>query len=588
MAVTPRGTAADTPPPGPAVPEGEEPAEFPDHRSPARFLWWHVVSQRRRAALAAVLGSVWMVSLALPPYLLSRAVDDGLRSGDDRAVARWAAALLGVGLASAWLSIMRHRTMTRARNDSALRTVRSVVRQSVRLGATLPHRLTAGEVLAIGIGDVAAIADVMTIAGPGVGAVMCTVAVAVVLLSVSPLLGAVVLIGVPALVLALGPLLNRLRGAQSAYRERQGELTMSVADIAGGLRVLAGLGGKEAYGRRHRRGSRALLADGYRVASVASWIDAIAVGLPALFLAAVTWLGARMAVDGAISPGQLVAVYGYVTVLAVPVTSFVESGHQLGLGLVSARRVTDFLALEPEITDTAEHPREPPAVPAELYDPASGTRIEPGVLTALASGRPADSTAVLDRLGRYTASDATWGGVRLDALPLAAVRERILVADNEAHLFSGTLREAVEGREPREPAATGRALRAAAAEDIVQALPSGLGAPLSEQGRSLSGGQRQRLRLARALLADPEVLLAVEPTSAVDAHTEALLAARLPAARAGRTTVVTTLSPLVLARADAVCHLVDGRVAATGTHQELLATSPGYRALVTRDTEGSP
>jgi ABC-type multidrug transport system fused ATPase/permease subunit len=130
-----------------------------------------------------------------------------------------------------------------------------------------------------------------------------------------------------------------------------------------------------------------------------------------------------------------------------------------------------------------------------------------------------------------------------------------------------------------------RALRTAVAEDIVQALPAGLDTRLADQGRNVSGGQRQRMRMARVLIADPEVLLAVEPTSALDAHTEALLAARLRAGRAGRTTAVTTVSPLVLAQADTVCHLVDGRVAAVGTHRELLATSSAYRALVARDTE---
>lgn len=128
-------------------------------------------------------------------------------------------------------------------------------------------------------------------------------------------------------------------------------------------------------------------------------------------------------------------------------------------------------------------------------------------------------------------------------------------------------------------------MHTAVADDIVQGLPDGLDSAIDAQGRNLSGGQRQRVRLVRALVADPEVLLAVEPTSALDAHTEARVAERLGAARRGRTTVVTTTSPLVLDRADTVLHLVEGKVSATGSHRDLLEREPGYRALVARDTE---
>jgi ABC-type multidrug transport system fused ATPase/permease subunit len=112
-------------------------------------------------------------------------------------------------------------------------------------------------------------------------------------------------------------------------------------------------------------------------------------------------------------------------------------------------------------------------------------------------------------------------------------------------------------------------------------VPDGLESTVEEQGRTLSGGQRQRLRLVRALLADPDVLLLVEPTSAVDAHTEALIAARVHESRRGRTTVVTSTSPLLLDQADEVAYVVDGKVVATGTHPDLLA-HPGYHALVFR------
>lgn len=161
------------------------------------------------------------------------------------------------------------------------------------------------------------------------------------------------------------------------------------------------------------------------------------------------------------------------------------------------------------------------------------------------------------------------------------IREHILLADHEADLFAGPLRDVIMGADS-DPAA---ALHAAVADDIVQGLPDGLDTPMDAQARNLSGGQRQRIRLVRALLANPEVLLAVEPTSALDAHTEALVAQRLREAREGRTTAVTTTSPLVLDHADAVLYLVDGKLAATGTHQQLLAEEPGYRALVARDVE---
>jgi ABC-type multidrug transport system fused ATPase/permease subunit len=157
------------------------------------------------------------------------------------------------------------------------------------------------------------------------------------------------------------------------------------------------------------------------------------------------------------------------------------------------------------------------------------------------------------------------------------VRERILVADHEADLFTGPLRDVVAGRTRAGNDAVRRAITAAVATDV-----AGLDHRIERDGRNLSGGQRQRVRLARALLADPEMLLAAEPTSAVDAHTEAAIAERLTAARAGRGTLLATTSPVLLDRADVVLYLVDGRVAASGTHRELLECEPGYRDLVSR------
>ncbi|MFI0808123.1 ABC transporter transmembrane domain-containing protein [Streptomyces echinatus] len=556
----------------------------PDTRGGWRYLWWLVLRQPGRSAAGALLGSTWMVLLAAQPYMMARAVDDGLVPGRPGVLAGWTVAMFVVGAVNAWLSIMRHRTMTRVRMDANFRTVKVVVDHVVRLGAALPRRAGAGEVVTIGVGDVQTLAQALTVVGPGVGSVVVYAVVAGLLLAVSVPLAAVVLLGVPVIALLTGPLTRRLQGAESEYRERQGVLTARIGDLAGGLRVLNGLGGKGLFADAFRRDSQRLREQGYRVGAVASWVQALGMGLPTLFLAVVTWLAARLAAQGAITVGQLVSVYGYVAVLIGPVAFFVMMAYELNRGVVAARRVVRLLRLEPE-PDTGGRPA--PDGPAELHDPASGVRVVPGRLTALAAARPAEAAAVVDRLGRYGPTDATWGGVRLDEVPLDAVRGRILVADNEADLFAGPLRDVVAAGRPAGDAALARALYAAAAEDVVRGLPDGPDSPVAGQGRSLSGGQRQRLRLVRALLADPEVLLAVEPTSALDAHTEATVAGRLRAAREGRTTVVASTSPLVLDRADTVVFLVDGKVAATGPHRRLLDREAGYRALVARDAGGT-
>jgi ABC-type multidrug transport system fused ATPase/permease subunit len=545
----------------------------PDRRSAGRYLRWLVMRQPGRSVAGAVLSSVWMMLLAGTPYLMSRAIDEGLQTGDFAALAGWCAALVAVGALTAWVGILRHRTMTRVRMDANFRTVKVLVDHSVRLGAELPRQAGAGEVVTIGVGDVTTIAASLTAVGPGLGALVAFVAVAGLLLSVSLPLAVMVLLGVPVLALVVGPLMKRLQGREAEYRERQGVLTARIADLAGGLRVLNGLGGKGLIAGAFRRDSRSLSAQGYRVGAVTSWMESLGAGLPVLFVAVVTWFGARLAARGEITVGELVSVYGYVAALMWPVAFLVECSGQISRALVAAGRVVAFLRLEPAATSGTS---DAPASPAALHDPDSGVTVRPGGLTALAGARPADAAEIVERLARYTPSAVTWGDVLLADVPLPQIRSRVLLADPEADLFAGPLREVVGGEDPR-------AFHAAVAEDIVQSLPDGLDSPIDAQARNLSGGQRQRIRLVRALLADPEILLAAEPTSALDAHTEAKVAERVKAAREGRTTVVTTTSPLVLDQADTVHYLVDGKTAATGTHRELLNEEPGYRALVSRD-----
>jgi ABC-type multidrug transport system fused ATPase/permease subunit len=211
--------------------------------------------------------------------------------------------------------------------------------------------------------------------------------------------------------------------------------------------------------------------------------------------------------------------------------------------------------------------------------------IRPGRLTALVAARPAEAIAVIERLGQLSTDSgagATWADVRIDDVARHEFRRRLVVADNDAEVFAGTVRDIVAGRLEPDDDRIRAALRAAVAEDVVEALPGGLDASIAAGGSDLSGGQRQRIRLARAVYAAPEVLLAVEPTSAVDANTEAAMIDRLREARRDSTTVITTTSPLVLDRADEVIVLVDGHTSSVGTHEELLRSDRRYRDLVSR------
>ncbi|MGW6276391.1 ABC transporter ATP-binding protein [Kribbella sp. NPDC055071] len=572
-----------------------------DLTSPYRLLFWLTRAQSRRIAAGAILGTCWTVGLTIPPWVLSRAVDDGLAAGDTPALVGWALVLLAITVLNALLGIARHRTMTKVRMDASFRSVRATVWHTSRLGASLARHVSAGEVVTVGIADVYTVAMALTVTGPGVGAVIAYGVVAVVLLTISPLLAAVVLAGVPLLAIAVGPFLRRIERTGGEYRVHQGQLTTRLVDILAGLRMLNGLGGKGVVAERYGRQSQGLVHQGYRVAGPSSWVGALAGGLPALFLAAVVWLSARMAATGAITIGDVVAVYGYVAVLVVPVSFFIEGAGDIARARVAGRRIIDLLNLP--VAADADAPAIVPPGGGPLVDPLSSVLIRPGRLTALVAARPAEAIAVIERLGHVgtgqpnsttrasndpgtTWADGgpgtTWAGVRIEEVARDELRRRLVVADNDAEVFAGTVRDIVAGcREPDDDRIHA-ALYAAVAEDVVQALPGGLDASIAAGANDLSGGQRQRIRLARAIYAAPEVLLAVDPTSAVDANTEAAMIDRLREARCGSTTVITTSSPLVLDRADEVIVLVDGHASSVGTHDELLRTDRFYRDLVSR------
>nr|WP_055508377.1 ABC transporter ATP-binding protein [Nonomuraea pusilla] len=553
----------------------------PDIRSPLRYLWWNARRQRGALLLGMCFATVWWLVQALVPAVLGKGVD-AVTDKDAAALLTWSGILFALGLVQAATGVMRHRLAVYNWLAAAYRTVQLTARHAARLGATLPKRLSTGEVVSVGNSDIAHIGSSMDILLRGSGSIVAIVVVTVYLISTSLPLGLLVLFGVPLMAVAVGPLLRPLHRRQKEQRDITGDLSTRAADIVSGLRVLRGIGGEQVFAGRYREESQRVRHAGVRVARVESLLEGAQIVLPGLLIAAVTAVGASFAVADEISVGQLVSFYTYAVFLIGPLRTLTEMADKLTKGHVAARRVVRILEMEPEVAGGTGR-----SEGGVLRDSYSGVTLQPGWFTALAASAPEDAIAIADRLGRYAPGDVTFGRTDLAELPLPEVRSRILVADNGARLFTGALRAELDVRADDRAQAgdderVWRALRAACAEDIVEALPDGLDAPVAEAGREFSGGQQQRLRLARALLADPEVLILVEPTSAVDAHSEARIAERLAAARAGRTTLVCTTSPLVLDRADHVIYVEDGRVLAEGAHRELLDSSPRYAATVTR------
>jgi ABC-type multidrug transport system fused ATPase/permease subunit len=556
-------------------------AAAPPHDADRLILW--LARRMWRTLVGGVLfGVPWMLSIALVPAAIGKAIDEGLVAQDARALVVWSAAIMGLGLVSAVTTNGRHWFSVRCWLIASFRSALVTERAVLRAGPALTREMPAGEVVTSFASDFWRMGNVFDVTARLAGAVVSFAVVSAILLRGSLVLGVIMLVGCPLLLASLALVMRPLQRRQLAQRQEAGVLTSLGTDTVAGLRVLRGIGGEDAFFARYAAQSGRVRAAGVRLSGIQATLDAAQVLLPGIFVVVVTGVGAHLAVAGEITPGQLVAFYGYTAFLTMPLRTATEFVDKLTRTRVAARRVVRILGVEPDHTDASGHPVEdPPVEPgAALVDTASGVVVDPGHLTALVSARPEETAEIAHRLGRTTPGrhGVRWGALALDHLPIDVVRRRVVVSESDPHLFSGPVREALGGSSDEQRR---RAVWVASASDALEAIEGGLDGALEERGRALSGGQRQRVALARALLREPEVLVLVEPTSAVDAHTEARVAERLAAHRAGRTTVVVTASPLLLDRADTIVLVADGRVLATGRHHDLLH-DPAYRDVVLR------
>ncbi|MGW6791596.1 ABC transporter transmembrane domain-containing protein [Streptomyces chartreusis] len=566
----------------------------PDTRSGFRFLLWLSRSQLRGQSVAAQWGIVYLGCVAAFPTVIGTAVQ-GVLDGSRGHLILAGVLIFALGMLSALADTMLHRAVINNWLSAATRVQQLLTGRILYLGALLSRQIAAGEAVAVSTSDVEKIGWFVEALARFVSNLIVVTGLTVALIVYEPVLGLTVMVGILVLVLVLIPLSRFATRRVDEQRARAGRAAELASDAVAGLRVLRGIGGEAQFLTRYRRASQHVRAAAVRSARVRALISAVQVALPGLMLLGIVWNGVRRAQAGEISAGELVAFFGTAVFLVLPLGGFQEIATKYSFARPSAARVVGVLSLaRPTPISTGQrHPR----LRGTLFDPVTGVRVQPGSFTAIVCSDYEMSGWLADRLGGYTPPgtpgepSVSLGGVALDTVPLAVARTAILVQDKDPVLLSGTLADLLDVPTSGNVSVS-EALEAAQCGDVLESLAQGsaddqadpLQTHITERGRSLSGGQRQRLALARSLVADPEVLILDEPTSAVDSYTEARIARAVRTLRAGRTTVVLSSSPLLLEEADQVAYLAAGSTAEFGTHRELLRRSSGYGLAVARDT----
>ena len=589
----------------------------------------------RRAAVPVTLATLAActsnIIQAIVPAFLGQALDAGIENGLNGRVWGIGALLLVLFVVYAVGDTMLSYFGVTAWMRTAFDVDRLVGRQISATGKDLSRQVSTGEVATIIASDADYLGKLIEYLPALLGAAASFLVVAVLMLRTSVSLGLIVILGMPLVAAIVTLVIRPLQKRQAVQREAQSAVTTITTDTVAGLRILRGIGGEDVFARRYRDASQELRRRGVEVASSQATLMTLQVLLPGLFAAIVVWVAARMAVAGSLTPGGLITFYGYTAYMSWPLWVFTSAVQDYTRAVVGARRLSRLLEVTPAAGSLVERLSLDPAaahpVSGDLVDTRSGLRLKEGRMTALVCPDPQVSADLATRLGRFTDAGptVTLAGRPLTTMPLEQVRASVVVSGATAQLFTGTLREALDVRggpdpqpagledlvraeterttgadvdqqvRPQEREAPGderliEAIGIADAGDVLTSLSEGLAGMITEKGRSLSGGQRQRVALARALLTEAPTLVLIEPTSALDSHTEARVAAQVHRARAGRTTVVVTASPLVLEACDEVVLLdSSGTELLRSTHRELMAMArdghaqaADYRAVVSR------
>lgn len=582
-------------------------------------LWPYVRPVRVRLFTAASVAIVASCLALVIPLVLKWMVDGPVADRDPAGVWLGALYLLLLGFAEALLFGLRRWLVARplAGVEASMRA--DLYRHLQRLPVAFHDRWASGQLLSRGTTDLMLLR--MFLAFPLtfllVNSVTILVGVIIMLLQ-DWTLGLVILI--PAVPVMVTCVVFEKRYASVARRaqDQVGDLTTVVEESVLGIRIIKGFGRHRSQARAFRELSRTLRGTELHKARLLATIWGVIVTLPELAIGAALVLGTVQVADGELSAGTLVAFLSTALALRWPVDSI---GFLLAMSQEAATATERYFEVMDESPETeapqrgaglqsmggyrrvgAPSPNGPAAdndgirfhnvrfryPDAPEDSPPTLDRIDlhirPGESMALVGATGSGKTtltALVPRLHEVTSGHITLDGQDISALPRESLRELVAVAFEEPTLFSATVADNVlmgTGDGAGKPELE-RALAVAQA-DFAHALPHGTATQVGEQGLSLSGGQRQRLALARAVVGRPRFLVLDDPLSALDVHTEAAVEAALRDVLAETTALIVAHRPSTVLLADRVALLSDGRIAAVGTHHELLCTNAEYAHLM--------
>lgn len=516
-------------------------------RTTPRGLTWRVVRAAPRYSVpAAALSITHQVGEALVPVIMGLAIERAVATGDPLQLVLWLGLLAAdfLMLSFSWRFGSRLAELGTLAVQHRLRTTVAahLMRRAPRAGRPSEQP---GVALSLATSDANRLSEAVSIGVYPVGQLAAVLFGGAVLLTLSWPLGLAVLVGAPLLLWLTERAGRTLRDRSGAEQRAAAAAAGRAADLLSGYRVIRGIGAEAEAARRYRQASRTALADTVRARRAEGVFGGAMSIVTGLFLTAIAVCAAVLALSGSLSVGAFVAVVGLAQFLIDPLRVLaLYTGAWWASSTASAARLLDVLRdTEPDV-EGVEASRAP-ARPAEQ--------------SLLAAGSPTDDLAddLAVRPGEFVV--VACAGERSVAVA-AALRARhpdALHAPHVAHLFAGTVTENVAppGADAETLAA---ALRAAACDDLAGILPQGLDSRVGENGTALSGGQRQRVALARALAHDPDLLVLHDPTTAVDAVTEARIAEGVHASRRHRRTLVVTRAPAFAAVADRVVHVAEG------------------------------